>query len=171
MSRVMMMLPSGVICGFTLSDRLALRNDIAVAPLDVACWYGSSVPCSMIASWLFAVMTRGLEMILPLPSASSAESSRVSAPVRRLVMSSARGPAAAALPTGAAGRFTLRFCGDLVEVGVPGGGNRFGKSSIDPVWVIAVPLVVVVPIGLGPVLLLVCVRGRATLPIRTPRFF
>ena len=37
MSSVMMTLPSGVICGFTLSDRLALRNDTLVAPEDVAC--------------------------------------------------------------------------------------------------------------------------------------
>ena len=32
-----MMLPSGVICGVTSSFRLALRNAIEVAPLDVAC--------------------------------------------------------------------------------------------------------------------------------------
>src|SRR3972149_818765 len=44
-SRVMMMLPSGVICGFTLSARFALRYDTLVAPDDVACWYGISVPC------------------------------------------------------------------------------------------------------------------------------
>ena len=31
-------LPSGVICGVTFSVRLALRNWIAVAPLDVAAW-------------------------------------------------------------------------------------------------------------------------------------
>ena len=37
----MMTLPSGVICGFTFSDRFALRNDTLVAPLEVACWYGS----------------------------------------------------------------------------------------------------------------------------------
>ena len=72
-----MTLPSGVICGFTLSARLALRNDTAVAPEEVACWYGISVPCSISASTWSAVSTRGLEMILPLPSASSAESSRL----------------------------------------------------------------------------------------------
>src|SRR6266478_7713689 len=70
------MLPSGVICGFTLSARLALRKDTEVAPEEVACWYGISVPCSISASTWSAVSTRGLAMILPLPSASSAESSR-----------------------------------------------------------------------------------------------
>ncbi|MNY02004.1 hypothetical protein D3C86_1345580 [compost metagenome] len=68
-------LPSGVICGVTSSFRLALRNCTEVAPLDVADWYGSSVPCSISALMLLAVTTRGLEMILPLPSASSADSS------------------------------------------------------------------------------------------------
>src|SRR6266850_568442 len=72
-SSVMEMLPSGVICGFTLSARLALRNETAVAPEEVADWYGISVPCSISASTWSAVSTRGLEMILPLPSASSAE--------------------------------------------------------------------------------------------------
>src|SRR6185295_6626762 len=76
-SSVMMMLPSGVICGLTFSDRLALRNDTDVAPEDVACWYGISVPCSISASTWLAVITRGLEMILPLPSASRAVSSRL----------------------------------------------------------------------------------------------
>ena len=71
-----MMLSSGVICGFTLSDSVAFLNDTLVAPLEVACWYGISVPCSIVASTLSAVITRGLEMILPLPSACSAESSR-----------------------------------------------------------------------------------------------
>ena len=42
-----MTLPSGVICGFTLSARLALRKLTDVAPEEVACWYGISVPCSM----------------------------------------------------------------------------------------------------------------------------
>jgi hypothetical protein len=37
-SSVMMTLPSGVICGFTLSARVALRNDTAVAPDELACW-------------------------------------------------------------------------------------------------------------------------------------
>src|SRR5882672_12072030 len=125
----------------------------------------------MSASTLFAVMTRGLDMILPLPSASRAESSRLSAPVRRLVIRRASDPAAAAFPTGAAGRFTLRFCGVLVLTFEPGGGNRFGKSSSVPVWVTATPFVVLVPMGLGPVLLLLCVSGSDTLPMRTPRFF
>ncbi len=69
--------PSGVTCGVTSSFRLALRNCSEVAPLDVATWYGSSSPCSMIAFCWSAVMTRGLETTLPLPSASSAESSRL----------------------------------------------------------------------------------------------
>ena len=37
-SRSRMMLPSGVICGVTSSFRLALRNAIEVAPLEVATW-------------------------------------------------------------------------------------------------------------------------------------
>ena len=65
-----------VICGFTLRERLALRKDTLVAPEEVACWYGISVPCSITASTWSAVSTRGLEMVLPLPSASSAEISR-----------------------------------------------------------------------------------------------
>src|SRR6266850_2945057 len=73
----MMMLSLGVICGFTFRLRVALRNDTLVAPLLVACWYGISVPCSIVASTLSAVMTRGLEMILPLPSACRAVISRL----------------------------------------------------------------------------------------------
>src|SRR3972149_5002526 len=73
----MMMLSSGVICGLTLSDRVAFLKDTLVAPLDVACWYGISVPCSIVASTWSAVITRGLEMILPLPSACNADTSRL----------------------------------------------------------------------------------------------
>jgi hypothetical protein len=53
-----------------------------VAPLEVACWYGISVPCSMVALTLSAVTTRGLDTILPRPSASSAETSRLSKELR-----------------------------------------------------------------------------------------
>ena len=69
-------MPSGVICGVTSRLRLAFLNDTDVAPLDVACWYGISSPCSMRALIWSAVITRGLETMLPLPSASSADSSR-----------------------------------------------------------------------------------------------
>ena len=71
---------------------------IEVAPLLVATWYGSSMPCSISAIALSAVITRGLEMILPVPSASSADSSRfrkrLAADENRLT---ARLPAAAPL--------------------------------------------------------------------------
>src|SRR6185295_16900033 len=77
MSTSRMTLPSGVICGVTSSLRLALRNCSDVAPLEVATWYGSSSPCSISAFCWSAVMTRGLETTLPLPSASSAEISRL----------------------------------------------------------------------------------------------
>ena len=76
MSTSRMMLPSGVICGVTSSFSVALRNWMAVAPLEVAVWYGISVPCSISALTWSAVTTRGLETILPLPSASRAEISR-----------------------------------------------------------------------------------------------
>ena len=56
---------------------VARRNATDVAPLAVACWYGNSVPCSISALVLSAVTIRGLETSRPLPSASSAESSRV----------------------------------------------------------------------------------------------
>ena len=124
----------------------------------------------MSASTLFAVITRGLEMILPLPSASNAESSSCSAPVSRLVTNSAMEPAAAAPPTAAAGRLTLKFWGVVVVMVPPPGGNKLGKSSSVPVWVTATPDWLM-PIGLGPVLVLFCTNGRATLPSRTPRFF
>ena len=39
-----------------------MRNVIDVAPLLVATWYGSSIPCSISASTLSAVTTRGLEV-------------------------------------------------------------------------------------------------------------
>ena len=40
----MMTWPSGVICGLTRRLSVAFRNAMLVAPLEVACWYGSSVP-------------------------------------------------------------------------------------------------------------------------------
>ena len=63
----MITLSSGVIWGLTFRLSVALRNETLVAPLLVACWYGISVPCSISASMLSPVMTRGLEMILPSP--------------------------------------------------------------------------------------------------------
>ena len=61
----------------TSSRRLALRNDTEVAPLEVADWYGSSVPCSITAGRWLEVSTRGLETTLPRWSASRADSSRL----------------------------------------------------------------------------------------------
>ena len=102
----MITLPSGVIWGTTSSRRLALRNEIAVAPLDEATWYGSSVPCSITARPWSAVSTRGLDTTLPRWSASSAEISRftnrVSEEPNRLIAKLA----ALAPEMFAAGRFT-----------------------------------------------------------------
>src|SRR5512134_1260662 len=75
--RFMITLSSGVTWGLTFNESVAFLNETLVAPLEVACWYGISVPCSMVASTWSPVMTRGLEMILPLPSACSAVSSRL----------------------------------------------------------------------------------------------
>jgi len=87
-SRVMMTLPSGVIWGLTLRARLALRNEVDV-PDALVVWYGISVPDSISASTLLVVSTRGFEMILPFPSFSSAEISRlmkrVCIPLNRLM--------------------------------------------------------------------------------------
>src|SRR6266480_5728402 len=79
-------------------------------------------------------------------------------------------PAAPALPTGAAGKLTLKLLGVFVVMAPPPAGNRLGKSSSVPVWVTATPDSLM-PIGLGPELLLFWTIGRATLPRRTPRFF
>ncbi len=74
--RSRMMRLSGVICGVTFSDSTAFLNCVVVAPLDEDSWYGISTPCSMIASRWFAVMTRGVDLISPRPSACAADSSR-----------------------------------------------------------------------------------------------
>ena len=71
-----MMRLSGVISGFTFSDSTAFLNWIVVAPEEADCWYGISTPCSIVASFWFAVITRGEETISPRPSACAAESSR-----------------------------------------------------------------------------------------------
>ena len=122
-----MTLPSGVICGVTSSFRLALRNDTAVAPLDVADWYGSSVPCSISAFLWLAVITRGLETTFPRWSASSADSSRLMKRVRldpnRLIANDA-GSAPEIAP---AGRFT-KFEFDSA-VAVPRPVAAFGMSE------------------------------------------
>src|SRR5258708_31737192 len=124
----------------------------------------------MRASTLLAVITRGLEMILPLPSASRADSSRASAPVSRLVINRAMEPAAAALPTGAAGKLTLKLSGVFVVMAPPLGGHKLVRSFSVPVLATATPAPLM-PTGLGPELLLFWVGGRGTLPRRTPRFF
>src|SRR3990172_5398343 len=72
----MMTLSSGVICGLTDKLKVAFLKATFVAPLLLACWYGTSVPVSIMASVLSAVTTRGLGLILPLLSVSSAVNSR-----------------------------------------------------------------------------------------------
>ena len=126
MSTSRITLPSGVICGVTSSRRLALRNDTAVAPLDVDDWYGSSVPCSISAFDWLAVSTRGLETTLPRWSASRADSSRLMKRVRlepnRLIANDAGEEPEIA----AAGRFTkLVFS---TAVAMPRPGAAFGMS-------------------------------------------
>jgi len=49
---------SGVIA-LDLEHSTAFLNWMVVAPLEADCWYGISTPCSMVASFWFAVMTRG----------------------------------------------------------------------------------------------------------------
>ncbi len=71
-----MMRLSGVICGVAFSDSTAFLKFTVVAPLEADSWYGISVPCSIVASFWFAVMTRGEEMTSPRPSACAADSSR-----------------------------------------------------------------------------------------------
>ena len=74
----MMMLPSGVICGVTSSFKVASTNSTAVAPELVDFWNGTFWPWLIKALTWSAVMMRGLETTLPLPSASpSAEISRL----------------------------------------------------------------------------------------------
>src|SRR2546426_7675934 len=53
-SSVMMMLPSGVICGFTLRARLALRNDTEVAPEERSEEHTSELqsPCNLVCRLL-----------------------------------------------------------------------------------------------------------------------
>ena len=72
----MMIRSSGVICGVTVRLSTASLNCVVVAPLEDDSWYGISTPCRMRAScWLVAI-TRGVDTILPLPSACNAVSSR-----------------------------------------------------------------------------------------------
>ena len=75
-ARSRMMRLSGVISGLTFSDSTAFLNWMVVAPEEADCWYGISTPCSIVASFWFAVMTRGEETISPRPSACAADSSR-----------------------------------------------------------------------------------------------
>jgi len=74
----MMMRLSGVICGVTSSDSEASLNDTDVAPLELASWYGISVPLRIFAVSLSEVTTFGWETISPLPVFSMAVSSRSS---------------------------------------------------------------------------------------------
>ncbi len=74
----MMIRLSGVICGVTSSDSEASLNDTDVAPLELASWYGISVPLRIFAVSLSEVTTLGCETISPLPVFSIAVSSRSS---------------------------------------------------------------------------------------------
>ncbi|MNC86050.1 hypothetical protein D3C83_16770 [compost metagenome] len=104
-----------------MSERVAFLNDTLVAPLEVAAWYGISVPCSMVASTWSEVITRGLETILPLPSACSALNSRSTNFVRlglnRIIENT--------LPP-AAGRFTLRL--PVEKLGTVPSSPAFGAT-------------------------------------------
>ena len=75
-SRSIITRPSGVICGVTARLNTADLKLTVVPPLDADVKYGISVPCSIVAFCLSAVMTRGLETILPRLSASSACNSK-----------------------------------------------------------------------------------------------
>ena len=104
----MMMRLSGVICGVTSRRSTAFLNDTVAGEFALpGVTYGISVPCSMCAFWLSAVITRGLDTTLPRLSVSSADSSRlIRLPLPRLISVSASWPAAPAT-----GRFTLS-CGE-----------------------------------------------------------
>src|SRR4030095_8668560 len=79
----------------------AFLKEIVVAPEEADSWYGISTPCSMMASRWFAVMTRGVEITSPRPSACAADSSRS-------MRKSGPSKEYARLPAGlATGRFTL----------------------------------------------------------------
>src|SRR6185369_4449297 len=70
--------PSGVIWGVTSRLNFAdLKVTVAGEPRAAGVTYGTSVPSSILAFTLFAVITRGLEIIFPIPSDSSAASSRL----------------------------------------------------------------------------------------------
>ncbi len=102
-----MMRSSGVMRGVTASCSTAGLNATVVAPLAAAVRYGISVPCEMIAFFLSAVITRGLETTLPRLSASSAESSTFTRlPLPRFRIDRASCPAAPVT-----GRFTLSCSG------------------------------------------------------------
>ncbi len=72
------------------------------------------MPCSISASTWFAVTTRGLEIILPLPSLSSAVISRFRNFVAALLNSMSENcPACAPVSVGVAGRLIMLACGKL----------------------------------------------------------
>ena len=95
----MMIRLSGVICGVTSRRSTAFLNWTVAGEFAVeGVTYGISVPCSICAFWLSAVITRGLETTLPRFSASSAESSRlIKLPLPRLISVIASWPAAFAI--------------------------------------------------------------------------
>ena len=67
----MMMLRSAVMCGVTFSDSTASMNSSWASPFSKV-WNGIDTPCSIIASRLSSVTTRGLEITLPSPFNSAA---------------------------------------------------------------------------------------------------
>ncbi|MOA11379.1 hypothetical protein D3C78_1313150 [compost metagenome] len=84
----------------------AFLKAMVVAPLGAVTEYGYSVPCSISALVWSAVIRRGLETILPLPSASIADSSSVRKRLAaELKIDRAKVPALLT-PDSAAGRFT-----------------------------------------------------------------
>ena len=114
-SRSMMTRPSGVICGVTARLSTAGLKFTVVPPFEAEVKYGISVPCSMVAFCLSAVIILGLETILPRRSASSACSSKpIKFPLPRFSNVNAREPVGDAPITG-----TLTF-----------GRNRLAVSTV-----------------------------------------
>ena len=99
------------------------------------------MPCSISASTWFAVTTRGLEMILPLPSLSSAVISRFRNFVAALLNSTSENwPACAPLSTGVAGRLIMFAAGNA------GSGCVSMLVLVAPVTFARPPLTFVTPL-------------------------
>src|SRR6202047_4772260 len=104
---------------------------MVVAPLEADCWYGISTPCSMVASFWLAVMTRGEEMMFAWVSAWAADSSRST---MKLLPRMPRANEPAGLLTG---RLTLY----RLEAVLPD-GNVTGKGVPVPTRLVS-PLVII----------------------------